>query len=739
MKFLTKNCMARKILIILLVALILIFAITPNYSVQAAPSEGAGSDSDTTYIDEAPDAGGGIVGSLLKQLIQIIVSLGDIVMGALNYFMLGADSFSSSMLSPDNENLDNTSSWLYVGDDEEIDVEFAPGTINTSEFFSWITGTQFDIPNMLYSPENIFANNIAALDINFLHPNTYSSVIVSGETNEEERAEEASQSSAGSVLRETIASWYQSFRNIAVVGLLSVLVYLGIRILISSTAVDKAKYKESLRDWLVALCLVFVIHFIMSGILMIVDRFNELFSASIDSGITIKAYQDGEEVKFRTNLVGYARFSAQSSSLYNTTAFSLIYLVLVIYTCVFTFTYFRRFLYMAFFTMIAPLVALTYPIDRAGDGKSQAFNMWFKEYTMNVVIQPVHLILYTVFVSSAMKLVEQNMIYALVAIGFLIPAEKFIKQMFGLDKAQTTSSLGAFAGGAMAMSGMKQLASALGGKNKSKGNSSGGSGADQSGNDSQNRINTVENGFLSSYEDNDGSDGRSTIRGLTDDERAERDRLDQELENVDNNELYMNPEYQAKQERWMELNRKEQEKEQSQTQSQTQTQSQNEAEETGKPSLKDRAKNAWGFGKKVIPNHVKRLGKVSYKGAKLATRGLGMAGGAMVGLAAGVASGDFSNALTYAGAGALAGGTIGRTVANAPEALVNGTVSARDAISNKVENERYELEKAQFGAAEAARRAASRANERERNRFIKDKGEKAKYEEMAGRIKASTR
>ena len=78
--------------------------------------------------------------------------------------------------------------------------------------------------------------------------------------------------------------------------------------------------------------------------------------------------------------------------------------------------------------MIAPLVALTYPIDKVGDGKAQAFNMWFKEYAMNAVIQPVHLVLYTALVTSAIDLAKDNVIYAVVAIAFLIPAEKFIKK-----------------------------------------------------------------------------------------------------------------------------------------------------------------------------------------------------------------------------------------------------------------------------------------------------------------------
>ena len=360
MKLLTKNSLPQKIMIAILIALVLIFSIVPNYH--------------TVYAAEASESDpdqGGVIGTLLKELLNLIVQLGDIVMSALNHFMLGTEGFGSSMLAPDNPNLTDSSSWLYVEDGEKSgdDVEkYNSDEINTANIFSFMGAHEYEIPNMLYSPEEIFANNIAALDVNFLRPNTYVAVT------EGEEAGDAAQSAAGGVLRDTISSWYKAFRNIAVVGLLSVLVYLGIRILISSTSVDKAKYKESLQDWLVALCLVFIIHFIMSGILMLTDRFTELIDSSIDDGIIVEAEADtGSPVYFRTNLLGFVRFNAQSSTFYNTTAYSIIYLVMVIYTCVFTFMYFKRFLYMAFFTMIAPLVALTYPIDRARRWKSTSF------------------------------------------------------------------------------------------------------------------------------------------------------------------------------------------------------------------------------------------------------------------------------------------------------------------------------------------------------------------------------
>ena len=124
---------------------------------------------------------------------------------------------------------------------------------------------------------------------------------------------------------------------------------------------------------------------------------------------------------------------------------------------------------MAFFTMISPLVALTYPLDKIADGKAQAFNLWFKEYMMNALLQPVHLILYTALIGSAAALAFDNPIYALVAIGFLVPAEKFIKKMFRLDRGETAGGFGDFAAGAVTMSALKRLGSSNSGKSKGSG------------------------------------------------------------------------------------------------------------------------------------------------------------------------------------------------------------------------------------------------------------------------------
>ena len=114
---------------------------------------------------------------------------------------------------------------------------------------------------------------------------------------------------------------------------------------------------------------------------------------------------------------------------------AILYIILVLETCIFFYTYLKRVFKLAFYTMIAPLIAFMYPIDKLGDGKAQAFNTWFKEYMFNVLVQPLHLLLYTVFIYAASELVRENIIYAIGAYGYMIAAEKFFKKIFGFDKA----------------------------------------------------------------------------------------------------------------------------------------------------------------------------------------------------------------------------------------------------------------------------------------------------------------
>lgn len=421
-------------------------------------------------------------GLLLDPIIDVAGSLLDIVVGGLQAFLVDGELNNSEDGGALNQFMENPDTLLENANGKYDDFQYKDGAgaptekikeseLDEQNILGW--GGYF-IPTLGYTPDKIFANLIPALDINFINPKSW-------DTEEEESRSVALE------LHNVISEWYVNLRNLAVVGLMLVLAYTGIRIVLSSTSSDRAKYKQMLADWLIAMCLLFCLHYIMTFTVTIIEQISGALNGAIDqngNNITVAVVTDdngspattsgGKEVKFSTDLMGLIRFKMQSNNGYNKLLYLIFYAAMVIYTCLFTFYYLKRVLTIAFLTLIAPLVALTYPIDKFKDGKAQAFDMWLKEYVFNALLQPFHLIIYTIFVSSAIELSAKNPIFAIVALAFIIPSEKLLRKFFGFDKASTASNLGGLAGvagGAAAMNLAKRMLSPKGGKSAGGGKS----------------------------------------------------------------------------------------------------------------------------------------------------------------------------------------------------------------------------------------------------------------------------
>ena len=85
-----------------------------------------------------------------------------------------------------------------------------------------------------------------------------------------------------------------------------------------------------------------------------------------------------------------------------------------------------------FLTIIAPFITVTYPIDKMGDGKAQAFEAWFKEYIINIAIQPIHAAIYLVFVFTAGSIAEKAPFVAMVFLLSLGRVENLVRNVFGI-------------------------------------------------------------------------------------------------------------------------------------------------------------------------------------------------------------------------------------------------------------------------------------------------------------------
>lgn len=394
----------------------------------------------------------GIGGLLLSPIAALIQGIGDGVNYLLQRNIIGdkSDVFLNSGVFEHSKMIQVLNENKPVSGVPQVDI--------AEEYIETATG-KYGIPNIKLTPAEIFAGNVSALDANFFK--------TEGDHNQELGG---SEKSIVEQLRDTVATWYVALRNIAIVGLLSALLYIGIRIVISSSAGDKAKYKQFFVDWVVALCLIFFLHYIMAFTMTMSETVTDVLSGDRTNQGRIKevnirltetdgttTFKDsGTDVCFSSNFTSVARMKADYQGGTLKIGYSILYIALTVYTVYFAFVYLKRLLMLAFFTMIAPLVALTYPLDKIRDGKAQAFNYWFKEYMFYALLQPMHMLLYTVFVSSALSVAANNLLYAIVALAFIVPAEKIVKQMFGI-KGNTESTLGGFAGGALASQAFNML------------------------------------------------------------------------------------------------------------------------------------------------------------------------------------------------------------------------------------------------------------------------------------------
>lgn len=408
---------------------------------------------DTSYWSMGSDLEGstkdGIGGLLLSPIAALIQGIGDGANYLLQKNIIGdtSDVFYNSGV------FEHAKMIQVLGENKTI--SGLPQVDIVKEF---IDG-KYGIPDIKLTPAEIFAGNVSALDANFFKTSEDHSKELGG-----------SDYSIVEQLKETVSKWYVALRNIAIVGLLSALLYIGIRIVISSSAGDKAKYKQFFIDWVVALCLIFFMHYIMAFTMTMSETVTDVLAGDNSSEGRIKevnirltetngidTFNDGETpIEFSGNFTEVARIKADYQGGALKIGYSVLYIALTVYTVYFAFVYLKRLLMLAFFTMIAPLVALTYPLDKIKDGKAQAFNYWFKEYMFYALLQPLHMLLYKVFVSSALEVATNNLIYAIVALAFIVPAEKIVKQMFGI-KGNTEDKLGGFAGGAIASQAFNML------------------------------------------------------------------------------------------------------------------------------------------------------------------------------------------------------------------------------------------------------------------------------------------
>lgn len=715
MNLFTQKNILQKIIISILVVILLFEFITPNVSRAESKVEA-------------------YAGVLFIPIQKLVVGLGDAIMHITGNLMTGKQGDSVIHLKTESnvklvgKYIFNCVTWWVNPIITIIDNIRIVKKLTDDGIFP----DKFDIPIYLVTPEKIFADEVPFLDANIINPKTYSDY-KDADGNEKE--------TPAMQFKSIVSTWYIALRNLAIVIMLSVLLYIGIRTIIASTANSKVKYKEMLVDWVIGMFLIFFMHYIMA----FAFSMTEMLTSAIKQGIQYPALElnlskfkgnadedtekalkklggmsdsenlDWSNVKVITDFTGMARMYSQFEysnvdgeerieiSEISYMGYTIMYAVMVMYTVMFTWKYLKRLIYMIFLIMVSPLIALSYPLDKMNDGSPQAFNMWIREFIFTLLIQPFHLLLYTVLIGSAITMAADNMLYALVVLGFMLPAEKILKKFFGFDRKAPIgeSTMGGAVGGALAMNAINSISKGV--KSVKDLSSKGGNGSS-----SGNRIRTQEQpAAISDRTADDGADAENEFMNNTlgiNDGQGDLDTSDAEEARTRPLELNDNPEetgtifkdpysdeelasvygmprtVELPDDDSVNINPADIPDEDNSNEEVTGTKA------FSKPKVA-KSNHVWHMARAIAPT----LGRGAVGLAKGAAT-LTMAGaGATIGVAAGLASDDYTNVLKYGLAGAGAGGAIGKVGANAVAKIPSGVSNAYRKVSGGVDNirERY--------------------------------------------------
>ena len=265
-----------------------------------------------------------------------------------------------------------------------------------------------------FSIQNLLTGKYDLFDINIFVTTSSNSTSTAGQ----------GESSFNAVIKENVASWYGTIRNIAIIASFVVLLYIGLRMATSTLVADKAKYKKMLIAWFTGFALIFILHYIVLFLITLSNGLVNMLSALAPTGETPFEY------------AVLQRITNAEAKGWNYLLQTILYAMLVWYQFKFFFMYLKRVISNAFLILISPLVTVTYAIDKSNDCKAQAFNSWLEEFITNTFIQPMHLLLFLVLLYSAGAIAE---LYPIIAILFMFGIGQGEKLLRGLFKLKGTS------------------------------------------------------------------------------------------------------------------------------------------------------------------------------------------------------------------------------------------------------------------------------------------------------------
>lgn len=239
-------------------------------------------------------------------------------------------------------------------------------------------------------------------------------------------------------IRDNVKKWYIGVRNIAAVIIFILLLYTGLRMALAiatgGSPREMARYKEMLINWLISLCLIFVVHILMIMTIyfsnLVIDIIIKATGTSLDSNIETKIVDD-------TVNGLWGNSTTENHPVY----FFIVYCMLTYYEVKFFVVYLIRTFRIYFYVVISPIVCATYSADKLRDGKAQAFQNWWTEFLTEVIKQPIQLLIFSIFILSADEIFQAQPILFVIILALISNIERVANSIIMSRRSAFNSEL----------------------------------------------------------------------------------------------------------------------------------------------------------------------------------------------------------------------------------------------------------------------------------------------------------
>lgn len=233
-------------------------------------------------------------------------------------------------------------------------------------------------------------------------------------------------------IRKYLATLYVIMRNVSIAAMLFVLLYVGIRMAISTLAKKKAQYNKMLTAWFTGLCIVIFIHLFMYTTLFINDKIVDLLLQLNVTEATEILGETGESL----SLYDAIRTKAYSWDFYDGLVGLIMYIFMVYFMIRYAFIYLKRMVSVYVLAIYGSIVGVRYAIEKTnGKRTSASFQRWMKDFMFNVLLQSIHCLIYVTLMGVAVKAAltsASGLILAIVICQFILKADKIFMKIFNV-------------------------------------------------------------------------------------------------------------------------------------------------------------------------------------------------------------------------------------------------------------------------------------------------------------------